>query len=104
MSLHAGGMTIDVHPHVISQDTVRYPRSPLGGEQSTWSRDRPVEIDHMIDAMNQAGIGKAVIVQASTCYGHDNSLVADAVALHPQRFSGVFSVDVLAPDAPQKIS
>src|SRR5215510_8400374 len=57
----------------------------------------------MIDAMNQGGIGKAVIVQATTCYGHDNSLVADAVALHPQRFSGVFSVDVIATDAPQRI-
>jgi predicted TIM-barrel fold metal-dependent hydrolase len=42
-------------------------------------------------------------VQASTCYGHDNSYVADAVAAHPERFTGVFSVDVLAPDAPQKM-
>ena len=40
---------------------------------------------------------------ASTCYGHDSSYVADAVAAHPERFTGVFSVDVLAPDAPEKI-
>jgi predicted TIM-barrel fold metal-dependent hydrolase len=38
-------------------------------------------------------------VQASTCYGHDNSYVADAVAAHPDRFTGVFSCDILAPDA-----
>jgi predicted TIM-barrel fold metal-dependent hydrolase len=38
-------------------------------------------------------------VQASTCYGHDNSYVADAIAAHPERFTGVFSADVLAPDA-----
>jgi predicted TIM-barrel fold metal-dependent hydrolase len=38
-------------------------------------------------------------VQASTCYGHDNSYVADAVGAHPGRFTGVFSCDILAPDA-----
>ncbi len=42
-------------------------------------------------------------MQASTCYGHDNSYVADAVAAHPDRFTGVFSVDVLAADAPQRM-
>lgn len=57
----------------------------------------------MIAAMDEAGVAKAALVQASTCYGHDNSYVADAVAAHPQRFTGVFSVDVLAPDAPEKI-
>ena len=41
-------------------------------------------------------------MQASTCYGHDNSYVADAVAAHPKRFTGVFSADVLAPDATDK--
>ena len=38
-------------------------------------------------------------MQASTCYGHDNSYVADAVGAHPGRFTGVFSCDILAPDA-----
>jgi predicted TIM-barrel fold metal-dependent hydrolase len=53
--------------------------------------------------MDKAGVAKAAIVQASTCYGHDNSYVADAVAAHPDRFTGVFSVDVLAPDAPERM-
>jgi predicted TIM-barrel fold metal-dependent hydrolase len=57
----------------------------------------------MIAAMDQACIAKSALVQASTCYGHDNSYVADAVAAHPDRFTGVFSVDVLMPDAPEKI-
>ncbi len=96
-------MTIDIHPHVISTDTTRYPHSPLGGHMSDWSRDRPVSVEQMIVAMDQAGIAKAALVQASTCYGHDNSYVADAVAAHPERFTGVFSVDVLAPDAPKMI-
>jgi len=38
-------------------------------------------------------------VQASTCYGHDNSYVADCVAAYPGRFTGVFSADIVAADA-----
>lgn len=96
-------MTIDIHPHVISSDTQRYPNAPVGGHKSEWSSERPVSVEQMIAAMDLAGISKAALVQASTCYGHDNSYLADAVAAHPERFTGVFSVDVLAPDAPEKI-
>ena len=96
-------MTIDIHPHVISTDTQRYPNAPVGGHKSDWSRERPVSVEQMISAMDQAGIAKSALVQASTCYGHENSYIADAVAAHPNRFTGVFSVDVLAPDAPEKI-
>jgi predicted TIM-barrel fold metal-dependent hydrolase len=94
---------IDIHPHIIASDTKRYPLAPLGGHQSDWSRTRPVTTEQMIAAMDKAGVSKAAIVQASTCYGHDNSYVADAVAAHPDRFTGVFSVDVLAPDAPERM-
>ena len=94
---------IDIHPHIIASDTRRYPLAPLGGHQSDWSRERPVDVDQMITAMAKAGIAKSALVQASTCYGHDNSYVADAVAAHPDRFTGVFSVDVLSPDAPERM-
>lgn len=94
---------VDIHPHVIAADEKRYPRAPLGGKQSDWSRERPVDAGQMLRAMDEAGIEKSVLVQASTCYGHDNSYVADAVAAHPDRFAGVFSVDMLAPDAPYRI-
>jgi predicted TIM-barrel fold metal-dependent hydrolase len=96
-------MIIDTHSHIISTDTTRYPNAPVGGHKSDWSKERPVSTEHMLAAMDQAGMAKAVLVQASTCYGHDNSYVADAVAQHPDRFTGVFSVDVLAADAPEKI-
>lgn len=94
---------IDIHPHIIADDSRRYPLAPLGGHQSDWSRTRPVTTEQMIAAMDKAGVAKAAIVQASTCYGHDNSYVADAVAAHPDRFTGVFSVDVLAADAPERM-
>ena len=95
--------TIDIHPHVIANDEKRYPLAPLGGYQSDWSRTRPVTYEQMIAAMDAAGVDKAALVQASTCYGHDNSYVADAVAAYPSRFTGVFSIDVLAPDASEKM-
>jgi predicted TIM-barrel fold metal-dependent hydrolase len=94
---------VDIHPHVIATDTARYPLNPLGGTQSTWSRERPTTYAMLVAAMDAAGVDKAAIVQASTAYGHDNTYVAEAVAAHPERFTGVFSVDVLAPDAVTKM-
>ena len=91
---------IDIHPHIIADDAgaIRSPRS--AATSSDWSRTRPVTVEKLIAAMDEAAAPKAALVQASTCYGHDNSYVADAVAAHPHRFTGVFSVDVLAADAP----
>src|ERR1700759_2849955 len=83
---------VDSHTHVIASDTAAYPLAPLGGHQSDWSRERPVPYAGLIAAMDQAGIAKAVVVQASTVYGHDNRYVAEAVAAHRDRFVGVFSV------------
>ncbi|MDY0746053.1 amidohydrolase family protein [Paucibacter sp. R3-3] len=94
---------IDIHPHIISPDTERYPISPLGGKRSSWSEEHPATFEELIKAMDEAGVDKAAIVHSSTTYGYDNSYVADAIAAHPERFDGVFSVDILADDAPQKI-
>jgi predicted TIM-barrel fold metal-dependent hydrolase len=96
-------MAIDIHPHIIADDSARYPLAPVGGRQSTWSRDRPVTTEQMVAAMDAAGVGRSALVQASTCYGHDNSYVADAVAAYPNRFTGVFSVDVLSSNAPERM-
>jgi L-fuconolactonase len=94
---------IDIHPHVVSTDTQRFPLTPIGKHQSDWSRERPVTCDEMIQAMDQARVAKAAVVQASSVYAFDNSYVAAAVAAWPKRFTGVFSVDVLAPDAVDKM-
>jgi len=94
---------IDVHPHVISTDVARYPRDPLGGSQSDWSRDRPVSAEAMIAAMDEAGVSRSTLVQAATCYGYDNSYLADSVARFSSRFAGVFSVDVFRPDAAERM-
>lgn len=96
-------LVVDTHTHVIASDTTRYPLGPIGGHRSEWSSKRPVDVDGLLAEMEQARVDRAVVVQASTVYGHDNRLVVDAVRAHPSRFIGVFSVDVLAPDAVDQI-
>lgn len=89
----------DIHPHVISADDLRYPRAPLGGTQSDWSKEHKVTIADMLAEMDAAGIASSALVQSSTCYGYDNSYVVDAVKAHPDRFTAVASIDVTAPGA-----
>ena len=90
---------IDIHPHIISTDTVRYPIAPSQGHRSNWSATRPSTFEQLIAQMDEAGVAKAAIVHSSTTYGQDNSYVADSVATQPKRFTGVYSFDLLAPDA-----
>src|ERR1700687_1746363 len=90
---------IDIHPHIVSPDTQRYPLAPLGGTQSTWSSERPTTYQTLLKAMDEAGVAKAAIVHSSTAYGYDNTYVADAVHAVPSRFAGVYSIDALAADA-----
>jgi predicted TIM-barrel fold metal-dependent hydrolase len=90
---------IDTHCHVISPDRERYPLAPLGGKQSDWSSERPTTPEQLIAAMDSAGVTKAVVVQASTAYGHDSSYLADSISRFPERLTGVFSLDPLQADA-----
>jgi predicted TIM-barrel fold metal-dependent hydrolase len=94
---------IDIHPHVIAQDQTKYPLQPMGGKQSTWSAQRPMSGARLLEAMDQAGISKAAVVQTSTAYGFDNSFLADTIEAHPDRLTGVCSIDVLAEDAVQAL-
>ncbi len=94
---------VDIHPHIISPDTQRYPIAPIGGERSGWSATRPATFEQYIAAMDAAGVDKAAIVHSSTTYGFDNAYVADSVAAQPKRFIGVYSIDMLAPDAVQTL-
>jgi len=90
---------VDSHSHVIADDSIRYPLAPMGGKQSDWSKERPVNGAGMAQAMKDAGVAKSILVQASTCYGHDNSYTLDCVKANTAQFVGVFSVDTLQPDA-----
>jgi predicted TIM-barrel fold metal-dependent hydrolase len=94
---------VDIHPHIVSHDTVRYPVTPIGGTRSEWSKERSVTLEELVAAMDEAGVDKAAIVHSSTTYGFNNDYVVDAVAAHPQRFTGVFSVNITQPDAPERM-
>ena len=95
---------VDIHNHVIADDTTEYPHAPMGGKQSGWSLQRPVNDIGMLQAMREAGVAQSVLVQASTCYGHDNRYVAACLRRHPGQFAGVFSVDLTSNDAVERIS
>ncbi|MEX3978024.1 amidohydrolase [Paraburkholderia sp. EG287A] len=94
---------VDIHPHIISGNEDRYPPAPLFGKRSEWSQERPTTVETLIAAMDEAGVGKAAVVHSSTTYGFDNSYVADSCARYADRLVAVGSVDVLQPDAPQRI-
>jgi L-fuconolactonase len=94
---------VDIHPHIIAPDVAKYPHAPLGGVHSNWSQTRPVSFEQMLVEMDEAGVDKAAIVHSSTTYGYDNSYLADCIVTMPDRFTGVYAVDVLQPDAVEKI-
>lgn len=94
---------VDIHPHIISDDTDRYPLAPLFGKRSDWSKERPSTVESLIAAMDEAGVAKAAVVHSSTTYGFDNSYVIDGCAKYADRLVAVGSVDVLQPDAPATI-
>jgi L-fuconolactonase len=94
---------IDIHPHIISDDEQRYPPAPLFGKRSEWSQERPTTVETLIAAMDQAGVAKAAVVHSSTTYGFDNRYVIEGCGKYADRLVAVGSVDVMQPDAPQRI-
>ncbi|MBT2227819.1 amidohydrolase [Nonomuraea sp. NEAU-A123] len=95
---------VDTHCHIISDDLTSYPRSPIGGKQSEWAESRPVTAHGMADRMDETGIRQAVLVQATTAYGYDNSYVLDSARQRPDRFVAVGTFDPLRPDAATRLA
>lgn len=94
---------IDIHPHIISDDETRYPPAPLFGTRSEWSKERPTTVETLIESMNAAGVDKAAVVHSSTTYGFDNRYVVESCARFPSRLAAVGSVDIVQPDAIERI-
>lgn len=93
----------DIHPHVVSADTKRYPLNHLFDHVADYVHARPVDTDAMVRAMDEAGVAKAVLVHSSMAYGYDCNYAADSAAAHPDRFASVCAVNVRAPDAVQML-
>ena len=94
---------IDTHALVVSSDPLTYPVQPLGGHRSNWSIERSLTVQDYIQEMDQAGISHAVLLQASTVYGFDNSYLSDTVRQYSDRFVGMFSVNILDDQAPAQM-
>ncbi|MFJ6688394.1 amidohydrolase family protein [Streptomyces sp. NPDC091294] len=101
---------VDTHCHIISADTERYPRKPLGGKQapiggkqSAWTHGRPLTAEELVERMDEAGVGQATLVQATTAYGYDNSYVLDTVKLRPGRFVAVGTFDATQEDSAERL-
>ncbi|MDN3354115.1 amidohydrolase family protein [Actinomadura sp. DC4] len=90
---------VDTHCHIIAEDLTAYPRAPLGGRQSEWAAARPVTAEGLLARMDEVGIRQAVLVQATTAYGYDNSYVLDSFRRAPDRFIAVGTFDPLEPGA-----
>ncbi len=95
--------TIDIHPHIISDDEKRYPPAPLFGKRSDWSKERPSTVESLIAAMDAAGVAKAAVVHSSTTYGFDNAYVVDGCNQYKDRLVAVGSVDMLDDNVPAVI-
>jgi L-fuconolactonase len=94
---------VDIHPHIISDDELRYPPAPLFGKRSEWSKERPTTVETLIAAMDEAGVARAAVVHSSTTYGFDNSYVVDGCNQYKDRLVAVGSVDMLDDNVPAVI-
>ncbi len=95
-------MLVETHCHVVAPDQRKYPRHVAKGFLGGWVRDLSAE--EMLALMKEAGIDRAVLVQAYGAYGADNSYVADSVARYPDRFAGVLAIDPRLDVAPDRIA
>jgi predicted TIM-barrel fold metal-dependent hydrolase len=92
---------VDTHVHIVAPDQHRYPRklTPLN---SDWVLDMSGET--MLDLMSEAGIDRAMLVQAHSAYEYDNNYVADVAIKHPERFVSVCIVDPTRADALEQLT
>ena len=87
----------DAHVHVVSSDLERYPRNP-GEFGRDWWTGRAVEAEPITADLANAGVERAVVVQAVGPYRNDNSYARDAVAASDGRFALVAAIDTAAAD------
>jgi predicted TIM-barrel fold metal-dependent hydrolase len=90
----------DTHAHLISDDPVAYPPSPLRGTAEVTAMDYHVTADWLIGQMDRHGVAKAAIVQRGHVYGYDNRYIVDSGRRFPERFAPVVILDAQNPESP----
>ena len=86
---------IDAHPHIYSSDRQKYPTI-----DDAWNPGEPATAEDLKAKMDDASVVKAVFIQTSTFYAHDNRYVMDSVRKHSEWATGVVT---LSPDDSQHI-
>jgi predicted TIM-barrel fold metal-dependent hydrolase len=86
------GTVTDAHVHVVSHDVLRFPRR-TGGPGRDWWTGRAVDGDAVLGDIVDAGVGRAVVVQAVGAYGDDNRYARSVVDSHPGRLAFVPAID-----------
>lgn len=96
---------VDTHVHIMAPDQHRYPRQlPADSQpQFGWARC-DFSAESLLAAMDEAGIRRALLVQAFNAYRSDNSYVADMAEQYPERFRQVCIQDAREPDATKKLA
>jgi predicted TIM-barrel fold metal-dependent hydrolase len=89
---------VDSHAHVWPVDAADYPWDHALSNLPTFS----APLHSLLEAMDGAGVGKAVLIQHSI-HGYDNRYVLDCARRHPDRFCTVIKVDPLARSAPEQL-
>ena len=105
-------MIVDTHVHVFTDDRKRYPQlrdTPRAGSIPSISEIGQTEwpvttAETLISQMDEAGIGKAALVQAYFVYEYDNRYTVDAALAHPDRFIAVVVLDPMDPGSPDVLS
>jgi L-fuconolactonase len=96
-------LIVDTHTHVVADDHSQFPLRPPGiAGIGNWFREAPVTVEGLLSEMDGAGVDRAVLVQAFSAYGSDNSYVTSAARAHPKESVSVCIVDIDR-DAPARL-
>lgn len=92
---------VDGHVHVVSDDEVAYPLDPSTSMRAVtgeWYRTHPVSVERLLAEMDEAGVDRAVLVQAVSAYQWDNRYAADSARRFPSRLSSVAAIATAGED------
>ncbi|MCC7083278.1 MAG: amidohydrolase [Burkholderiales bacterium] len=105
-------MIVDTHVHVFTDDRKNYPQirdtaragtipsiTQIG--QTEWPL---TTAEILLQAMDEAGVDKATLVQAYFVYEYDNRYTIDAALAHQDRFTAVVVLDPMDPKSPDTLS
>jgi predicted TIM-barrel fold metal-dependent hydrolase len=97
---------VDTNIHVIAPPDLRskYPLHIAPGTEAEFSEDQANSPEQFQERMAEAGLDHAYLM-ASRFHGFDNDYCAHALEVSPPgRFACVANVDILAADAPERVS